>query len=152
MSRRRLTATVGIVTGADQLPTIAAFPELSTVTVMGAALALRPAESNTVADSACAPAVAVVVFHVREYGGAVTREPRLPPSSRNCTPVMAEPMSEAVAETVELAVTVAFGAGDVMLTFGPVTLAWDLNVAMTAPQVPLAWVNVAATLPANVWI
>ncbi len=66
MSKRRLTATVGRATGADQLPIIAAFPELSTVTVMGAALAVRPAESNTVADSVCAPAVAVVVFHVRE--------------------------------------------------------------------------------------
>jgi hypothetical protein len=43
--------------------------------------------------------------------------------------VMEELRSEAVAETVELSVTVAFGAGDVILTFGPVTLAARLRTS-----------------------
>src|SRR3989454_4369486 len=62
---------------------------------------------------------AVVVSHVTEYGDVVSSAPRLPPSSWNWTPTTPT-LSEAVAETVILPVTVAPEVGAVMLTVGAV--------------------------------
>src|SRR5579863_8994086 len=109
-----------MLTGVDQLPTTAALPELSTVTLMAVAVVLWPAESVTVAESVCGPAVDFVVSQVIEYGGAVTTEPRLAPSSRNWTPEMASEVSVAVAATVVKFVTVELGAGELIVIEGGV--------------------------------
>src|SRR3989442_14045752 len=63
--------------------------------------------------------VGVVVSHVTEYGDVVSSAPRLPPSSWNWTPTTPT-LSEALAETVMLPVTVAPEVGAVMLTVGGV--------------------------------
>jgi hypothetical protein len=62
----RFIATAGMLTAGDQLPTTAGLPELSTVTLIGLAVAFRPAESYAIADKVCVPAIAADVSHVIE--------------------------------------------------------------------------------------
>src|SRR2546428_1313553 len=62
---------------------------------------------------------AVVLSHVTEYGDVVSSAPRGAPSSWNWTPTTPT-LSEAVAETAMLPVTVAPEVGAVMVTVGAV--------------------------------
>src|SRR2546427_11958971 len=62
---------------------------------------------------------AVVVSHGTEYGAVVSSAPRAAPSSWNWTPTTPT-LSEALAETVMLPVTVAPEVGAVMATVGAV--------------------------------
>src|SRR5207249_3606194 len=72
---------------------------LLTVTLTAAEVATLPAASRATAVTLCTPLLAVVLFHERVYGAVVTSAPRFVLSSLNCTPAMAPPLSEAVAET-----------------------------------------------------
>ena len=80
---------------------------------------MLPAASRATAVSVCVPLVAVAVFQLTEYGLVVSSAPRFTPSSRNCTPTTPT-LSEALAETVTVPVTVAPLAGAVIETVGAV--------------------------------
>ena len=71
------------------------------------------------ADKECVALDAVVVSQEIEYGEVVSSEPMLLPSNLNCTPPTAI-LSEALAETETLPVTVAPLAGSVKETVGGV--------------------------------
>jgi hypothetical protein len=115
----RFTATAGVLTGDDQLPTIALFGELETVTVMGVEVVVSPTPSRARAARVWGPSDTVVESQAIEYGGVVTSAPSAAPSRRNCTPTTATG-SEAVAETLTRPATVAPEAGDVIDTLGGV--------------------------------
>src|SRR2546422_10311348 len=72
---------------------------LLTVTVTPAEIVRFPAASLATAVSVCEPFDVVVVSHPIEYGLAVSSDPRLAPSSLNCTPAIPAVL-EAEAETV----------------------------------------------------
>src|SRR2546428_457286 len=90
-----------------------------TVTVTEEEVVVLVAASRATALRVCVPMAAVVVSHVTEYGDVVSSAPRLPPSSWNWTPATPT-LSEAVAETVMVPVTVAPEVGAVMVTVGAV--------------------------------
>jgi hypothetical protein len=60
----RFTATAGILTTEDQLPTTAGFPELSTVTATGEEVVVRLLVFRARAVSVCEPLVAPLVSQV----------------------------------------------------------------------------------------
>src|SRR5512146_1028177 len=79
-----------------------------------------PAASRARAVMVWDPLDALVVFQVTEYGEEVSSDPRLEPSSRNCTPETPT-LSLAVADTVtEEPETVALALGAVIDTVGAV--------------------------------
>ena len=80
---------------------------------------MLPAASRATAVNVCAPLVAVVVIHDREYGAVVSSAPTLTPSSLNWTPATPT-LSEALAATTTVPETVAPGAGPVIATDGDV--------------------------------
>src|SRR3989344_4333127 len=86
-----------------------------TVTLLPAVEAVLPAASFATALMVCAPLVAVVEFHAREYGAVVS----FAPSTLNCTPVTPT-LSEAFAERVTVLETVELAAGAVRETVGKV--------------------------------
>src|SRR5262245_3024048 len=90
-----------------------------TVTPTAAEVVWLPAASRARALRECAPAATEVEFQATTYGAAVTSDPRLAPSRRNCTPTTAT-LSLAVALTLTVPETVAPFAGDEMLTVGAV--------------------------------
>src|SRR4029077_8186061 len=90
-----------------------------TVTVTAALGAVLPAASRATAVSVCEPLLAVVVFQEAAYGAVVSSTPRLAPSRRNCTPATPT-LSDALAVTLIVPVTVAPLAGAVTLTVGGV--------------------------------
>src|SRR5438445_4522135 len=92
---------------------------LLTITVTGAEVAVLPAASRATAVSVWVPFGARVVVQATVYGGALTSAPRLVPSSLNCTPATPT-LSEALADTVTVPVTVAPLAGAVKETAGGV--------------------------------
>src|SRR5206468_1245799 len=92
---------------------------LNTVTVTAADVVVLPAPSRATAVSVCDALLAAVVFHETAYGAVVASTPRLAPSSLNCTPPTPT-LSEAVAVTLVVPLTVAPLAGDVMVTVGGV--------------------------------
>ena len=103
---------------------------LLTVTVTLALVVLFPAASFAIARKVCGPLLDVVVFHETEYGAAVSRAPKLAPSSWNCT--LATPtlsLAFAVTETVPL--TVAPFAGAVIETVGGVVSVVLLTLTAT---------------------
>src|SRR5207247_10592286 len=80
----------------------------------------------------CAYCLLFIVFHALAWGAAVPSLPDAPPSRRNWTPATPT-LSDAPAVTVRLPLTVAPGAGAVMLTVGAVV---SLNtVTVTAAAV-----------------
>src|SRR5258705_6775408 len=94
---------------------------LETVTVTGAETGLRlPAASRAIAVILCEPSFAVAVFHETEYGAVVASAlPLAPSSSRNCT-ATTPTLSEALALTDTVPLTVWPLTGEVMLTDGGV--------------------------------
>jgi len=120
---------------------------LFTVTLTVALVVEFPAASFAIALSVCAPLVAVVVFHDAEYGVAVSKPPRLAPSSWNCT--LATPtLSAAVAVTAMVEETVAPFAGAVSETVGgvvsgvvllTVTVTTALVAVFPAPSLAMAF-------------
>ena len=83
---------------------------LLTVTDTDCDVVVLPAASLAVAVSVCDAFVAVVVFHVTEYGDVVSSVLRFTPFSLNCTPETPT-LSEAEAETeTEEPETVPLGA------------------------------------------
>ncbi len=93
---------------------------LLTVTGTPALVVVRFAPSRATAVRVCGPFTAPVVFQVTENGDVpVASAPRLTPSSLNCTPATLR-LSLAVAVTVTIPLTVAFGAGPVIVTAGGV--------------------------------
>src|SRR5258707_10375341 len=90
--------------------------EFCTVTVTAALVAVWPPALRAAAVRLCWPFGAAVVSQEIENGAEVISEPRLPPSSLNCTPTV---FAEAFAETVADAETVAPDVGEVIETVGP---------------------------------
>src|SRR3954462_10750197 len=90
-----------------------------TVTVTGADAAVLPAVSRATAVSVCTPLTTASVFQDIVYGEAVTSEPRLAPSSLNCTPATPT-SSDADAETATAPLTAAPSTGAVSVTLGAV--------------------------------
>src|SRR5207253_918899 len=95
---------------------------LPTVTLTAAEVAVFPAASRATAVKVWDPLLAVVVIQARVQRAAVISEPRLTPSSLNCTPTTLT-LSEAMAETVTVPETVAPFAGAVIATVGVVVSA-----------------------------
>src|SRR6267378_1828328 len=96
--------------------TVGVVVSFETVTVTAAAVAVLPAASRATAVSVCEPLLAVVVSQETAYGGAVVSStPRLAPSSRNWTPATPT-LSDALAVTVMVPLTVAPVAGAVIVT------------------------------------
>src|SRR5262245_49337871 len=56
---------------------------LSTETPTADEVVVLPAASRATAVTACGPSATVALFHEIEYGGAVSSEPTLVPSTRN---------------------------------------------------------------------
>ena len=105
---------------------------------MFAAVVLLPDASRALAETTCESLLAVVLFHVTEYGAVVSSLPRLAPSSRNWTPATAA-LSDAVAATAtEVPATVALFAGADIETVGAV---------VSAPAVTVSAKEVLRTLP-----
>src|SRR6185503_577889 len=93
---------------------------LLTVTVTPADTAVLPAASRATAVRVCGPLPSRVVFQRIENGAAVASDPRLAPSTLNCTPATPT-LSDASAVTATLVpVTVAAAAGTVIDTVGGV--------------------------------
>ena len=91
---------------------------LLTVTLTAVEVAVLPAASLATAVRLCTPLLTVVVFQVMVKGLEVSSEPKLEPSSLNCTPTTPT-LSVAVALTAtEVPVTVALLLGAVRLTEG----------------------------------
>src|SRR5207245_668045 len=88
-----------------------------TVTVTEEEVPVLLAASRATALRVWLPGAAVVVSHVTEYGDVVSSAPRGAPSSWNWTPTTPT-LSEALAVTAMLPVTVAPELGAVMLTVG----------------------------------
>src|SRR5688572_4805592 len=108
-----------VAPGAGAAIEIAGAVTSRTVTLTAAEVVAFPAASRAIARSVWIPGVAVVLFHEIEYGAAVSRVPRLAPSSWNCT--LATPtLSLALAETDTEPETLAPAAGAVMDTVGGV--------------------------------
>src|SRR5882762_1180694 len=122
--------TVAPFAGAVML-TVGGVVSLNTVTVTAAAVAVLPAASRATAVSVCEPLFAVVVFQETAYGAVVSSTPRLAPSSRNWTPATPT-LSDALAVTVMVPLTVAPVAGAVMLTVGAVVSFETVTVAAAA--------------------
>src|SRR2546426_300032 len=91
----------------------------ATVTVTGVAVVVLPAASRATAVSVWEALLAVVVSHAIEYGAAVPSTPTFAPSRRNWTPTTPT-LSDALALTVVMPLTVAPPAGAVTLTVGAV--------------------------------
>ena len=113
-----------VIVLATEAPAVGAVSEtvggaLSTVTLTTAEVAVFPAASRATALRVWMPLLAMVVFHDREYGAAVTSSPRLASSSLNCTPTTPT-LSAAVAETVTVPATGEAAAGAVIATVGGV--------------------------------
>src|SRR5262245_29705874 len=72
---------------------------LDTVTVTPPEVDWLPAASRARAVIVCAPLVAPVVFHEREYGVVRSSAPRTTPSNKNCTPTTPT-LSAALADSV----------------------------------------------------
>src|SRR6478672_6667722 len=106
-------------TGPHEPTTLASGPELLTVTVTVAAVAVLPAASRAMAERVCDPAAAVLVSHAVEYGAEVSSAPRLTSSRTNWTPTTPT-LSDAAAVTFTVPATVALFAGAEMLTEGRV--------------------------------
>src|SRR5439155_23224986 len=92
---------------------------LSTVTPTTAEVAVLPAASRAWADKLCTPLATRVVSQEIVKGSLVTSARRVFPSSKNCTPTTPT-LSDALAETVVLPMTVAPVAGAVIATVGGV--------------------------------
>jgi len=90
-----------------------------TVTLTAALVAALPAASLAIARNVCDPLLAAVVSQEAAYGEAVSKLPRLAPSTWNCT--LATPtLSLAFAVTETVPFTVAPFAGAVIDTAGGV--------------------------------
>ena len=134
--------------------TVGGVVSFETVTVTAAAVVVLPAASRATAVSVCEPLLAVVVFHETVYGAVVSSAPRFAPSRRNWTPTTPT-LSDALAVTVVVPVTVAPFAGAVMLTVGGVVSFETVTVTAAAVVVlPAASrataVSVCEPLPAVV--
>src|SRR5437867_80176 len=98
----------------------------------GSDVVVLPAPSRATAVSVCDALLAAAVFHETAYGAVVASTPRLAPSSLNWTPPTPT-LSEALAVTVTVLLTVAPVNGAVRLTVGGVV---SLNtVTVTAADV-----------------
>jgi hypothetical protein len=96
-----------------------------------------PAASRAMARSVCEPFDAPVVDHVVEYGDLVSGDPKLAPSTVNCT-LVTPTLSLAVARTVMPPLTVAPLSGDEMVTVGAVVSAETLlTVIVTVAELPV---------------
>src|SRR5205807_2370148 len=104
---------------------------LSTVTLTTAEVAVFPAASRATALRVWMPLLAMVVFHDREYGAAVTSAPRLASSSLDCTPTTPT-LSVALTETVIAPVTVEPAAGVLIETVGGALSTATLTAAEVA--------------------
>src|SRR6476619_4695769 len=98
-------------------PTTLASPELLTVTVTAAAVAVLPAASRAMAERVCDPVAAVLVSHAVEYGAEVSSAPRLTPSRTSWTPTTPT-LSDAAAVTFTVPATAALFADVEMMTEG----------------------------------
>src|SRR5207247_782938 len=92
---------------------------LSTVTLLGAEVAVFPAASRATAVRVWAPFAARAESQELEKGAEVTSAPRLTPSSLNCTPARPT-LSDAAAEMVTVWDTVVPPSGAVIETVGGV--------------------------------
>src|SRR3954471_3409891 len=140
VSRTMLIATIGKSIVDDHWPTTAgSVTALDTVTVRTAEGVRFPAASRARALSVCDPLAAPVVSQVTEYGAAVSSAPSNWPSRRNCTPATPT-LSDADAETLTWAATVAPAAGAVSDTAGgvvsEVVLATVKDTTDEAPVLP----------------
>ena len=82
-----------------------------TNTVTGAAVAVFPLGSRTIAESAWLPPGTAVVFQLMPYGGVVSSAPRFAPSRVNWTPATpSSSVAVAVIETVPATVDPLAGA------------------------------------------
>src|SRR5437773_3828347 len=90
-----------------------------TVTVTAADVIVLPAASRATAVRVCDALLVVVVSQLTVNGGDRSSVPRFAPSSLNCTPATPT-LSEALAVTVTVLLTVAPAAGAVMLAVGGV--------------------------------
>ena len=108
---------------------------LLTVTVRAADVVTLPAASRATARSACEPFAAPVVLQLIAKGAVVSAEPRLMPFRVNWTDVTPT-LSDALAETVTVPLTVAPAVGAERLTVGAVvSLVWLLTVTVRAVDV-----------------
>src|SRR6478609_2760885 len=117
---------------------------LLTVTVTVADVVLLPAASRATAVSAWLPFVTALVSHEAEYGDVVSSDPRLVPSTLNCTPTTPT-LSAALADTDTVPCTEAPPAGAVIDTVGAVVSVL-LTVTVTADEVVVfpAWSRATA--------
>ena len=120
-----------------------------TVTFTPALVVAFPAASFATAVSVWLPCETEVVFHEKLYGELVSAEPTFAPSTWNCT--LATPtLSEAVALTVTVPLTVALFAGEVIDTVGGV-VSLLLTVTFTPALVVLLPAESFATA-VSVWL
>src|ERR1051326_2168290 len=108
-----------------------------TVTVTAADVVVLPAASRATAVSVCDALLAAVVSHEVAYGALVSSAPRFAPSSLNCTPTTFT-LSDAVAVTVVVPVTVAPAAGAVTLTVGGIVSLNTVTVTAAVLVLPAA--------------
>ena len=111
---------------------------LLTVTVTGLEVVVLPAASRAAAVSVCVPLATLLVVQLALQGAEPSSAPSAVPSTRNCTPATPT-LSDAVAVTSSVPLTVAPPGGARMLTLG---------AAVSAVTVAWAWFDAGPTLPA----
>ncbi len=120
---------------------------LFTVTVTTALVAVFPAASFATAVSVWLAFETDVVFQEKLYGADVSADPRFAPSTWNCTLAMPT-LSEAVALTVIVPLTVALFAGVVIATLGGVTSL--LFTVTVTPVLVVAFPEVSVAIAVSV--
>ena len=113
----------------DTVGWVLSVTELLTVTDRDVEVVVLPAASRATARRVCVPLAVAPVFQLMENGNVVSADPRLAPSRVNWT--LATPtLSDAVAETVTVPLTVAPEAGALRLTEGLVVSATLFTVTV----------------------
>jgi vacuolar-type H+-ATPase subunit I/STV1 len=119
--------TVALSAGLVMLVVGTVVSAFATVTVTLLDVVVLPLVSRATAVRVWVPSLTAVVFQLVEYGDAVSSLPKLTPSSLNCTPATAA-LSEALAVTLVVPLTVAWSAGAVTETVGAVVSGLPLEV------------------------
>ena len=123
--------------------------ELSTATFTLALVVAFPAASFATAVNVWLPFETDAVLHEKLYGELVSADPTFVPSTFNCT--LATPtLSEAVAFTVIVPLTVALLAGEVIETVGGVVSAL-FTVTFTAELTPV-FPDISFAMAVSVWL
>ena len=131
---------VPVVSSKPQAPTrpVGSTAGLLTVTLTGLEVVVLPAASRATAVRVCVPLATLLVAQLALQGAEPSSAPSAAPSTRNCTPATPT-LSDALAVTSSVPLTVAPPAGAEMLTLG---------AAVSAVTAACASFDAGPTLPA----